>query len=69
LRKRPWCSRDKEDESAEAGTHGRTDPAGAAPGLERDQVGEICREHWISEQTYYMWSERGASGISPLLAL
>ena len=45
-------------QGGEEGTHGRADSAGIAAGGERARVADICREHGISEATFYIWKKK-----------
>jgi putative transposase len=58
----------KEDLDIEARSHEGADSAGAAPG--GTKISDICREHGISEATYYVWKKQYAGlGLSELCEL
>ena len=52
------------------GTYGRADLAGLAPGGGRHQSGRHCREHGVSEATFYIWKKKYSGlGLSDLREL
>jgi transposase-like protein len=72
LERQAWsCGRDRGGHAGgEEGTYGRADLAGLAPGGGWHQSADICREHGISEATFYIWKKKYSGlGLSELREL
>jgi len=55
---------------SEEGAHGRTDTTSITPGRGGGKVADICREHGVSEATYYVWKKKYSGlGLSELREL